>query len=448
MASLKFPSIVDTHAAFAQLLSTHVLSSAAAQGIGQAVAAGLISVEAGGPTPRSRSPARSPTATSRSRSPSLAAAAFAAATASMAARGTSSSRSVSPAASPRKYGGGGGSVASSSVAAQPQAAASSSSSTAAAAAAAPHTPASYAAYMQGAAAQMAALAAQAAAAAEEAVAAAESAQRSSINQQQQQQRPPAPPPTPASPHLAQQPRATSPGTLYQVLARTARDMQAAAAAAAGVAGGGGLSATGPLASPTTSHLSQSRAMSISGGTMRSGGGRSGMGSSSSSTAALAAAAAASSSQTSLPLTLGSPNPFRAVLSSGDFVISGQSVGVSGSGASRPKPPPRSPGGGKYDSLGTPNFTPALAGEANAPGSVYERLANPETFTGVYRRAWLGDGRMNQYSETGVSLKPSRFVGNTNTRSDETITDIRFLLRPNLLLQPGGGTSARPAFKPM
>jgi hypothetical protein len=122
--------------------------------------------------------------------------------------------------------------------------------------------------------------------------------------------------------------------------------------------------------------------------------------------------------------------------------------VAGSGASRPKSPRRSPAGAKYDLLGTASFAPSLAGEANAPGSIFERLANPASFTGVYRRAWESDGRINQYTETGVSLRPSRYVGNTNTNSDEHITDIRFLLRPNLQQQPGGGTAARPAFKPM
>ena len=153
----------------------------------------------------------------------------------------------------------------------------------------------------------------------------------------------------------------------------------------------------------------------------------------------------------MPLRLTSPNPFRAVpLASGEFVISSQSLGAGGSGASRaPPPPPRSPGGGRYEHLGTPLFTPALAGEANAPGSVYERLANPESFTGVYRRAWESDGRINQYADTSASLKPSAFVGNTNTCSDETITDIRTTLRPNLSHQPALGinrVSGRPAFR--
>ena len=89
---------------------------------------------------------------------------------------------------------------------------------------------------------------------------------------------------------------------------------------------------------------------------------------------------------------------------------------------------RGPGMARY---GEADFAPTIAGSANRPGSVYERLADPSSFTGVYRRAWQSDGRINHFTETGLSLLPSRFRGNTNTGSDETIRDIRVLLRPNL-----------------
>lgn len=82
-------------------------------------------------------------------------------------------------------------------------------------------------------------------------------------------------------------------------------------------------------------------------------------------------------------------------------------------------------------LGTPEFRPTMAGESNKPGGVYDRLASPSSFTGVYRRAWMTDGRLNHFSETGVSALPSRYEGSTNTRSDEIIHDIRYTLRPNL-----------------
>ena len=71
------------------------------------------------------------------------------------------------------------------------------------------------------------------------------------------------------------------------------------------------------------------------------------------------------------------------------------------------------------------------GAAIRPGTVFHRLTDPALFTGVYRRAWETDGRINQYSEVGASSRPSAYVGNTNTGTDELISDIRYTLRPNL-----------------
>lgn len=103
----------------------------------------------------------------------------------------------------------------------------------------------------------------------------------------------------------------------------------------------------------------------------------------------------------------------------------------GSGASvSPRQRALSVGGSSYN-LGSPDFRPSIAGEANAPGSVFERLAAPEHFTGVYKRAWMSDGRMNHYADTGVSNVPSAYRGNTNTGTNEIIHDIRYTLRPNL-----------------
>lgn len=42
--------------------------------------------------------------------------------------------------------------------------------------------------------------------------------------------------------------------------------------------------------------------------------------------------------------------------------------------------------------------------------------------------------MNHF-ESGISMIPSRFDGNTNTNSNETIHDIKNLLRPGLLSGP-------------
>ena len=81
--------------------------------------------------------------------------------------------------------------------------------------------------------------------------------------------------------------------------------------------------------------------------------------------------------------------------------------------------------------GSPDFTPTLAGSANKPGGVYDRLSTPDYFTGVYRRAWMsGDGRINHYSEAATS-PDKRFAGSTNTNSNATFSSIAEFLRPNL-----------------
>jgi hypothetical protein len=73
----------------------------------------------------------------------------------------------------------------------------------------------------------------------------------------------------------------------------------------------------------------------------------------------------------------------------------------------------------------------MAGQSNRPGGVYDRLSSPGSFTGVYRRAYESDGRINAFSETGVSAKSTQYHGSTNTGSNETIHNIKHLLRPNL-----------------
>lgn len=50
--------------------------------------------------------------------------------------------------------------------------------------------------------------------------------------------------------------------------------------------------------------------------------------------------------------------------------------------------------------------------------------------GVYRRAWLTDGRINHFADS-ISAIPSAFEGHTNTRTNEIIHDIKHTLRPNL-----------------
>ncbi len=89
----------------------------------------------------------------------------------------------------------------------------------------------------------------------------------------------------------------------------------------------------------------------------------------------------------------------------------------------------------------------VAGEANKPGGVYDRLSSPQTFTGVYRRRFAPgdghDGRIGMEAEMHVSAKPTAFKGNTNTRSNENIHDISRTLRTNLGVgTPGAGRFMR------
>lgn len=239
----------------------------------------------------------------------------------------------------------------------------------------------------------------------------------------------------------------SPGAVYEVLARKAREIQAAAAAAAETLSLSthGANSSGGARGPTFAGVG--RATSAGGDTTVPPRGRavspraifsapaaaasSSLNASNSSTASSRASRAGSLGSSSRPFGGDASvlsSSFRGVVADGHFVLSSQSLGAAGAGASRPRAAsPR-----RYDALGSASFKPALAGEANAPGSVWERMADPSSFTGVYRRAWESDGRINQYTETEGGIGRSRFVGSTNTGTDEHITDIRHLLRPNLL----------------
>ena len=403
--------------AFSSFLSTNVLANPAAIGIAQAVVSGLLTLS---PTPlRSTSASRSasaPRSASASRSNSL--------LRPGSAGGGPSPRSpsVSRALAGASAGGGGVSPTARSVTPSASARLSASAkslnvrspSPGPSRTAVPSTPASYAAYMQAAAAQMAALAAQAQSAADAVSAAAAGAgvddgvwsnggggagAGAGAN--------------------------VPPAAAYEVLARKALELQTAAAAA---------SAASLPASPRSGSVSHSFLGSVGGGA--------GAGASSAASAAQSTRGSVVSRADAAPTGrvggLASPSPFRAVTRDGDFFISAQSLGVAGSGASRPGSAQRSPGGNRYSSMGTSAFRASIAGESNAPGSIFDRLSNPESFTGVYRRAWETDGRINQYTETGATTRPTRFLGHTNTGSDEHIADISVLMRPNLLV--GGPTS--------
>eukprot|EP00948_MAST-09A_sp_MAST-9A-sp1_P003046 g3046.t1 len=75
----------------------------------------------------------------------------------------------------------------------------------------------------------------------------------------------------------------------------------------------------------------------------------------------------------------------------------------------------------------------MAQKNKKKGSVFNRLYDPQYYTGVYAERFRndGDGRIN--AQTDVSLRAGGlgFVGNTNTGSNEVIHDISSIMRPNL-----------------
>lgn len=65
-------------------------------------------------------------------------------------------------------------------------------------------------------------------------------------------------------------------------------------------------------------------------------------------------------------------------------------------------------------------------------NVYDRLYDKKSYTGVYRKRFEGDGRIN--ADTQVSMirtHHSKYVGSTNTNSNEVCHNISSLMRPNL-----------------
>lgn len=105
------------------------------------------------------------------------------------------------------------------------------------------------------------------------------------------------------------------------------------------------------------------------------------------------------------------------------------------GGMSPAGRPQSSPGNMY---GTPSrsdsskFRPnnaTIAGSANKRGGVYERLAKKDNYTGVYRRRFEGDGRINAH--TDLTASSTQFKGNTNTRTNEKFDSIKGMLRTNL-----------------
>ncbi|GMI41112.1 hypothetical protein TrCOL_g12442 [Triparma columacea] len=66
----------------------------------------------------------------------------------------------------------------------------------------------------------------------------------------------------------------------------------------------------------------------------------------------------------------------------------------------------------------------VAGEANRPGGVYDRLSSKKTFTGVYKKRFEGGGgRIN-----GDTVNGRSYNGDTNGNTDERVIDISQVLR--------------------
>ena len=66
----------------------------------------------------------------------------------------------------------------------------------------------------------------------------------------------------------------------------------------------------------------------------------------------------------------------------------------------------------------------VAGEANKPGGVYDRLSNKKTYTGVYAKRFDGSGgRIN-----GDTINGRSYTGDTNGGTDVRVDDISQILR--------------------
>ena len=88
-----------------------------------------------------------------------------------------------------------------------------------------------------------------------------------------------------------------------------------------------------------------------------------------------------------------------------------------------------------------NYSPGnatIAGSGNKKGGIYDRLSSPQTFTGVYRRRFEGDGRINAH--TDLTASATQFSGSTNTNTNEKFHDIKGMLRTNL--KSGGSRMMR------
>jgi hypothetical protein len=87
---------------------------------------------------------------------------------------------------------------------------------------------------------------------------------------------------------------------------------------------------------------------------------------------------------------------------------------------------------------------SLGRSSSSSSSAHDRLAHPNSFCGVYKRAREDGtdrgGRINHSSEPGASLRSHNGSGHTNEGSDTVIASLEQITRPNL--SSGGPSSLR------
>jgi hypothetical protein len=70
----------------------------------------------------------------------------------------------------------------------------------------------------------------------------------------------------------------------------------------------------------------------------------------------------------------------------------------------------------------------VAGEANRPGGIYDRLSNVKSFTGVYAKRFEASSNGGRINGDTINARSKGYVGNTNTGTDAKIDDISQILR--------------------
>ena len=70
----------------------------------------------------------------------------------------------------------------------------------------------------------------------------------------------------------------------------------------------------------------------------------------------------------------------------------------------------------------------VAGEANRPGGVYDRLSSTKTFTGVYAKRFEGGLEGGRINGDTINSRSHGYKGDTNANTDQRIDDISQILR--------------------